>query len=445
MKFNRSREQKAMESAWEKIIRSSAPVGKLNSIKLYGPRGSGKTHFVQDLVRTQRGNYYMSFEGMTREEALQKFARLYLPEDAVVSSWADAAKAFADLRYHRRTLLIFEDEAEELQSECKEAFAPYTRRKGLFRICEITHEISPKENHCVPIPFLSIADYCENLSVYTRADVMRLHALTGGIPAVAKELETQRSFEENVRQLLAFDSVFSTYLPERMRLFFRTPESYYPLLKSIAIGHNRLSEIAKDAGFPNNKCGKYLEALIDAGFVVAEHDKGSYAKYYLANSYYAAWCRYVWQQKSEQIMRPDEHLHFVLSDLDEALALPLFQNACRRFINIEISSNPDRILPESSHVTRHLLPVKMQDGSSVILDFREHEYGGSEVYVLPQSLTMRYTKAEMQAILRAVKGTVSLFETEITVFGLERFSDWCVHESAKREYLHEVTMDRLRY
>ena len=52
MKFNRSREQKAMESAWEKIIRSSAPVGKLNSIKLYGPRGSGKTHFVQDLVRT---------------------------------------------------------------------------------------------------------------------------------------------------------------------------------------------------------------------------------------------------------------------------------------------------------------------------------------------------------------------------------------------------------
>lgn len=95
MKFNRSREQKVMESAWEKTIRSSAPAGKLNSIKLYGPRGSGKTHFVQDLVRTQRGNYYMSFEGMTREEALQKFARLYLPEDAVVSSWADAAKAFA--------------------------------------------------------------------------------------------------------------------------------------------------------------------------------------------------------------------------------------------------------------------------------------------------------------------------------------------------------------
>jgi len=103
MKFSRSREQKNMESAWEKTIRSSAPAGSLNSIKLYGPRGSGKTFFAQELARTQRGNYYMSFEGLTREEALQKFARLYLPEDAAVSSWEEAAKLFAELRYHRRS------------------------------------------------------------------------------------------------------------------------------------------------------------------------------------------------------------------------------------------------------------------------------------------------------------------------------------------------------
>ena len=81
----------------------------------------------------------------------------------------------------------------------------------------------------------------------------------------------------------------------RMRLFFRTPESYYPLLRSMAFGKHRLSEIAKDVDFANNKCGKYLDALIDAGFVVAEHDHGSaYAKYELANTYYTAWCRYAY-------------------------------------------------------------------------------------------------------------------------------------------------------
>ena len=58
---------------------------------------------------------------------------------------------------------------------------------------------------------------------------------------------------------------------------------------------------------------------------------------------------------------------------------------------------------------------------------------------------MRFTKKEMQAVLKAIEKLVSLYSTEITVFSLERFSDWCVHESAKRDYLHEVTMNRLSY
>ncbi len=201
MKFHRSRELKLFNATWDRIIHSSARPGELQSIKLCGPRGSGKTFFVQELARTQRGITYMSFAGMGAEEALRKFAKLYLPEDASVTNWTEAAKAFTALRHHRRTLLVFEDEVEELQQECKKAFLPYTRQKGLFRICEIRQSVSRKEEFCVPIPFFTIADFCENLSG-SRADIMRLHALTGGIPAVAKELDAEKSFEENVRQLL---------------------------------------------------------------------------------------------------------------------------------------------------------------------------------------------------------------------------------------------------
>lgn len=436
MKFKRNREEKLFESTWDKIIHSSARANDLHSIKLCGPRGSGKTFFVQELARTQRGIYYMSFAGMTGEEALQKFACLYLPEGTSVSSWEDAAKAFTTLRHHRKTLLIFEDEAEEWQQECKKAFMPYVRHKGLFRICEIKQSSSRKDEYCVPISFFSISDFCENLSVYSRADVMRLHALTGGIPAVAKELDAEKSFEENVQQLLAYDSAFSTYLPERMRLFFRTPESYYPLLKSMAFGRHRLSEIAKDIGFPNNKCGKYLDALIDAGFVIAKHDGGTYAKYDLANTYYAAWCRYAYLHTTEQIIRPEEHLQTVLSDLDEAIALPAFQNACLRFIGDG---------EKTSKVFQQSIPVKMPDGSSVILKCHEEQWSRTQIYVFPQSLTIRFTKIELQKILDAVKKYDPFVDAEVTIFGLERFSDWCVHESAKNEYLHEVTLDRLKY
>ena len=445
MKFNRSTVQRDMEATWDKIIHSSARAGEFHSIKLCGPRGSGKTFFVQELARTQRGIYYMSFEGMTGEEALRKYSRLYLPEGIAVSSWEDAAKAFVELRHHRRTLLVFEDEAEELQRECKKAFMPYTRHKGLFRICEISQSCSSKDEYCIPLSFLTIADFCENLSMYSRADVMRLHALTGGIPAVAKELDAQRSFEENVRQILSYDSAFSTYLPERMRLFFRAPESYYPLLRSIAFGRHRLSEIAKDTGFPNNKCGKYLDALTDAGFVIAENDDSRYARYYLANTYYTAWCRYAYMRKTEQIMRPEEHVRFVLSDLDEAIAVPSFHNACRRLIRAGKTSRYDIRHAERTSEIRRAIPIELPDGSTVILDCREDPWYGSKIYVFPQSLTIRYTKNELQKILASIEEHASLYDTEIIIFGLERFSDWCVHESAKRDYLHEVTMDRLRY
>ena len=87
----------------------------------------------------------------------------------------------------------------------------------------------------------------------------------------------------------------------------------------------------------------------------------------------------------------------------------------------------------------------MPDGSRVVLHCVEDQDYGARIFVFPQSLTIRYTKNELQTILYAIRFDDTFYKPEIVVFGLERFSDWCVHESAKREYLHEVTMDRMRY
>lgn len=445
MEFTRSRELKLMETMWEKIVHHTARNGETNSIKIYGPSGSGKTRFVQELVRNHRGFYYMSFAGLTREEALRKFVRLYLREDATVSNWEEAAKAFTTLRDHRRTLLIFEDEPQELQQECKQAFAPYTRRKGLFRIGEISREKAPRYEFQIPISYFSVADFLENLPSLSRPDIVRLYALTGGFPAVVKDLDAQRSFEDNVRQLLAYDSAFSTYLPERMRRCFRSPESYYPLLRSMASGRNRLSEMAKDAGFPNNKCGKYLDALIEAGFVRAAHDGGTYAKYYLTNSYYVAWARYAYLCSTEQIARPEEHLQYVLSDLDEAIAVPAFQKACLRFLNGGEEDSIGKKQQKKNPEIHRSIPIEFSDGNAAVLDYYQKKGYAPEIYVFPQTLTTRFTKTELQKVLAVVKEISSPPNLYLAVFSLERFSDWCVHESAKREYLHEVTMDRLRF
>lgn len=127
-------------------------------------------------------------------------------------------------------------------------------------------EIKRNPGHIMP---RSLAEFFRVIPALDKADIVRLHGLTGGIPAIAKELDTTLSYEDNLKRLLGHGSAFSDFLPAVLTELFRSPDSYHPLMYQIALGKHRLSKIAKAAGFPNNKCGKYLEALTNVGLVEA--------------------------------------------------------------------------------------------------------------------------------------------------------------------------------
>ena len=188
-----------------------------------------------------------------------------------------------------------------------------------------------------------------------------------------------------------------------------------------------------------------LEALIEAGFVRAEHDSGLYAKYYLTNSYYVAWARYAYLCSAEQIARPEEHLQFVLSDVDEAIAVPAFQKACLRFLNSGEEGDEGKKQKKKNPEIHRSIPLEFSDGNAAVLDYHKENGYYPEIYVFPRTLTTRFTKAELQKVLKVVEDICEPPNLYLAVFSLERFSDWYVHESAKGEYLHEVTMDRLRF
>ena len=96
-----------------------------------------------------------------------------------------------------------------------------------------------------------------------------------------------------------------------------------------------MGEIAKDICFPNNKCGKYLEALIQHGYVRAlKTESGKQSTYHLANSYFASWARYACGKQAMQVAEPDRLLAYVMNDIDSSVALPAFQSACKRFIDL---------------------------------------------------------------------------------------------------------------
>ena len=89
--------------------------------------------------------------------------------------------------------------------------------------------------------------------------------------------------------------------------------------------------------------------------------------------------------------------------------------------------------------------IKLGDGSSVLLDYCTQRDDHSLAAVIPDDLNRRFTKDDIENIRDAVKLFDKLYDTEIVIFSVNRFSDWCVHEASRDCYLHLVTAERLKY
>ena len=61
-------------------------------------------------------------------------------------------------------------------------------------------------------------------------DALRIIAMTDGIPALVSLFRLDVSFEENIKNLFAADSLYLRYAEENLQWEFRSPESYNTLL-----------------------------------------------------------------------------------------------------------------------------------------------------------------------------------------------------------------------
>jgi hypothetical protein len=70
---------------------------------------------------------------------------------------------------------------------------------------------------------------------------------------------------------------------------------------------------------------------------------------------------------------------------------------------------------------------------------------GTLVCVFPHTLDQRFKKEDLQHIYAAARKFSGSSDVEIAVFSVERFSDWCVHESSLNYNLHLVSAMHLKY
>ncbi len=438
MEFDNIHQMPEINEYWNQFHFRSENGRKHRPFLLSGPRGCGKTRLAREYVRTHSNTRYFSFRYLSNEQALAAFAKDFLTDKEIPQTWQEACLRFvAD--QGKRYIFIFLDDLDSFEN-AREVGTEWSKIvEGSAYIA--TAQLKQGEHHSfldgLIMGYRTIADYCKALPDYDRVNVVRLYALTGGITAVAHEIDERITYEENLEKLLEYDSAFSTVLPQWMRDSFRTPESYYPILDSIARGHHRVSEIAKEIGFAGNKCKTYLDALCKADFVTAEN-----SRYYLKNSYFKAWCLYVYEGRRLQVKNPSALIEKVNATLDNELAMPAFRDSCFHYM---INAEKDFLSEGRYEKLERDVVVSLPGNEKVVLDFCLMQQYCSVIGVCPESLDSHITKKTAQRIISAVSKYCTLYNTDVVLFSVGRFSDWCVHKAAKTQWLHEVTAERLKY
>ena len=194
----------------------------------------------------------------------------------------------------------------------------------------------PEKTKTLIMKPLTPPDLCREYKKLEQRDALRIIAITDGIPALVSLFRLDVSFDENIKNLFVANSLYLRYAEENLRREFRSPASYNTLLYGMAIGRNRISQLAEFSGYPKNKCDKYLKALDAAGYIEAEQRKDENGQvrthYFLKGGYLRVWYQLYFPRQHEFIDSQSEDTVKELTFwIDDCATKYFFRKLCWRW------------------------------------------------------------------------------------------------------------------
>jgi len=172
-------------------------------------------------------------------------------------------------------------------------------------------------------------------------DQLTTFGIFGGVPAYLERVQPKQSLRENLlREALQPQG----FLYDEVHFLLRTEltqiSTYLSLLKAVAGGATRLTEIANRAGIPATAASRYLTTLRELGlvrrdvpFTERSPEKSKRGLYLVADPFVSFWCRFILPHQSliqagqgktvwRELIRPhlDTHLGMI------------FEEVCRQYV-----------------------------------------------------------------------------------------------------------------
>lgn len=297
--------------------------GKFEFAVIYGRRRVGKTTLINEFIKDKEVIFYTGIEGNEKEnlEGLSKsiysLSRDFADTSSSFASFHEALETVFKIAENRRIVFVI-DEYPYIAGSYKALSSILQilidRNKNTSRMFLILcgSSLSFMENQVLgyksplfgrrtcqykimPFEFFEIKNY---YSKFSSTDLAVIYGITGGIPLYMSIMNDNLSVEENIKTNFLVPNAYLFEEPTNLiKQECRDPAQYNSIIKAIATGSSRLSEICSKTGLDTGLATSYLNKLMTLGIVKKEMPFGTSSSrktiYALEDSMFRFWYRFI--------------------------------------------------------------------------------------------------------------------------------------------------------
>ncbi len=278
---------------------------KFQCVIIYGRRRVGKTTLINEFIKDKDAVYFTGIES-TAKDNLENFSRsiaaLNNPNTDSSPLYKDFRSALIEidaLAQNRKIVLVIDEypylarSYRPISSLLQELIdTRFKNNANLFIIlCGSSMSFMEKQVlgyqsplygrrtaqfHIKPFTFYEAATYYKNFS---SEDLAVIYGITGGIPLYMSFISDNLSLKDNIINTFLTPSGYMYEEPfNLLNQELREPAMYNAIIRAVATGSSRISEIASKVGIENAAATSYIDKLIELGIIEKEVPAGTAGK-----------------------------------------------------------------------------------------------------------------------------------------------------------------------
>ncbi|HXT34220.1 MAG TPA: ATP-binding protein [Chloroflexota bacterium] len=351
--IGREQESRWLQEGWD----SGRPQFRV----LFGRRRVGKSALLDHFARDSRAIIYQAVEGTTADQLRDLTAAILTCEDnpvlraAPLANWGQALATFLQLAQTGPRLIILDEYqylAEADPSLASQLQRWWSREVGTLPIYLIlcgsyirffvqnvlTGPAYGRATGSLQLRPLGYRQAAAFFPQWSHEDHIRAFAITGGMPYYLLQFDPAQSLPWNiVHRVLQRGTVLYGEAEFLVREELKEPRIYFSILRALADGHTRVSDIAARVGARGDLTPylKNLEALDFVAYREPLLGKRRRGLWTIADPYLRFWFRFVFphQQQLEHGARSERlYDELVAPVFDHFVSKPAFEEICRSWV-----------------------------------------------------------------------------------------------------------------